>query len=591
MKNSLIKRVFGIYSTICLVIIVSLGGYLFMQVRQRVIGNYEQAMSMNIEAYANRVHDMSKRLSFSMQLLNNSGSAFGIYADRYNDYLIEDIKNYESLKREFIEYIQLAMDNNTMAYHAYFFIDPSRPLSNLFADYKGENPVEKKIDGTRFYLYHSEKVGKESWYQRAVENLGTEYWFSDESVPNQLYMAKQMIAYDNDGGMLETHVTGVILVGINLNFLWEFGTDGNERIMIGDKKGNNLAWTGGEPLEAAVWKQVKPGKLTYVSGEEAHYYVETFEDSSFLNTTVIVKTEELEQQLKNTLQIMILIGVALLAFTLILLWFMSKRLLEPIRKLSDHMAEEELLSPVVYNERYDDEIFTLYNSFNQLTDRIKALLSDKEKATQEKIEAQFEILQAQINPHFVYNTLDSACCMALLGETDSMVYVLGKLADIMRYNISKGDRLTTVNQELQVISDYMDIQKCRWQERIQVMIEVEEKFGLVKLPKSTLQPLIENAIDYGMKSRVSPLQIKISTYETENGKIILKIQDSGKNADVDRLNKYLHGEAEINHKGTGLGIRNVDRRIKLVFGEEYGLTYQKSNDGETIVCIYIPKLK
>lgn len=239
---------------------------------------------------------------------------------------------------------------------------------------------------------------------------------------------------------------------------------------------------------------------------------------------------------------------------------------------------------------------------NQATLRFKEMLDMKELINISKKQAEYLALQNQINPHFLYNTLEGIRSEALCAGMDGVADMTEALATYFRYTISNVDNLVSLEDELSNIENYYRIQQYRFGDRLSVSVEYsdedEQEVSMLRLPKLTLQPIIENSIYHGIERKIGKgnLRIKIGTTLE---RLIIIISDDGLGMEEEQLralNKRLReislaGVApEINKKG-GIAIMNVNNRIKLLFGEEYGIhIYSTSNVG-TDVTITLPKVK
>lgn len=234
------------------------------------------------------------------------------------------------------------------------------------------------------------------------------------------------------------------------------------------------------------------------------------------------------------------------------------------------------------------EVRALSESLNTMIDKINDLL---EQVTLEQVrlrKAEFELLQAQINPHFLYNTLDTIIWLAEAGEQKKVVGMVGSLSDFFRSTLSRGKDIVTLKEELQHVRSYLEIQQVRYQDILQYEIEVPEELYACRLPKITIQPLVENALYHGIKNKRGVGRIRITCRRTENG-CRLRIVDNGIGITKERLaqvrdeilNKVLT-EKDI------YGLYNVNERIRLNFGEAYGISIDSEYGEGTVVSVLLP---
>ena len=232
-----------------------------------------------------------------------------------------------------------------------------------------------------------------------------------------------------------------------------------------------------------------------------------------------------------------------------------------------------------------DEIGQLNESFNFMINKINLLIREvyQEKLAQKT--AEIEALQAQINPHFLYNALDSVNWMLIdRGEMDisEIIVSLGKL---MQYCIDTDNALVTLEQEYQYIQDYLCVQKYRLEERLQYSLEIEPPLGELLVPKLILQPLVENSIKHAIEPHDRPGLITIRSF-MQGGKINISVRDNGCGMTQEELSKL----RQTDKRGgwSGIGVANVVRRLKLFFGEDSELKIESTQDEGTEMIIVIP---
>lgn len=191
----------------------------------------------------------------------------------------------------------------------------------------------------------------------------------------------------------------------------------------------------------------------------------------------------------------------------------------------------------------------------------------------------------QINPHFLYNALDSIAWMALVNSQTGIVNMVKALSDIFRYSIKNEDTLATLSEELECLNNYIKFQQYRYENRLNLELDIEDEFLSFMVPKCILQPLVENSILHNIEEISSKVNVKIHAGRVENH-IELRVEDNGSCCDIDMLNRFLSGEENVfNSQKTG--IRNVNERIKLQYGSRSGLKYQAGRDGGTAAVIVI----
>ena len=203
--------------------------------------------------------------------------------------------------------------------------------------------------------------------------------------------------------------------------------------------------------------------------------------------------------------------------------------------------------------------------------------------------AEFELLQAQINPHFLYNTLDAIVWSAEAGNQKQVVKMVGSLSEFFRSSLNKGKELVRVREELSHARSYLEIQQIRYQDILSYEIEVPEELFEYEIPKITVQPIVENALYHGIKNRRGGGKITITGEEGDNDYRII-VTDDGIGMDGERLSQITEGLSGKNPGDVKIyGLYNVNERIKLFYGEEYGISIESEYDKGTRVVIRLPK--
>jgi len=248
-----------------------------------------------------------------------------------------------------------------------------------------------------------------------------------------------------------------------------------------------------------------------------------------------------------------------------------------------------------------DELFRMKTHFSAasqaMLDRFSHMLDRQASLATSKKQAEYLALQNQINPHFLYNTLEAIRGDALAGGLPGIAETTEALATYFRYTISKVEHLVSVGEELKNVGDYFLIQKYRYGDRIQLRVELGDEGGEIskcRLPKLTLQPIVENAIIHGLEPKVGIGRVRISMERTQS-RLIIRIADNGIGMGeeaVDALSRRLEqmdfDYIEDDPREGGIALVNVNNRIKLLFGEQYGLTIFSSPTIGTDVEITLP---
>ena len=236
------------------------------------------------------------------------------------------------------------------------------------------------------------------------------------------------------------------------------------------------------------------------------------------------------------------------------------------------------------------EISSLEQGFNQMAGEIQELMDRSISQEQEKRHMERRLLQAQISPHFLYNTLDSIIWMIQGKQYEGAGKMVSLLARFFRGALSKGKDIIPLRQEVEHATSYLSIQNIRFQDKFDFELNIDESLMEYLCPKITIQPILENAIYYGVENMFGDGEIILSIQE-HGEDICIEVSDNGEGMTEEQVEKILHHDIrKTSGKGSGVGVYNVDSRIKLLYGENYGISIQSELDEGTTVKILLPKV-
>lgn len=290
-----------------------------------------------------------------------------------------------------------------------------------------------------------------------------------------------------------------------------------------------------------------------------------------------------------------MIRFSIIAFALILIlitflsYYIPLSITHPIRKLSevtDQVAKGDLT--VRSDVRSGAEVSVLNDSLNTMIDKINELLEQVKTEQGRLRKAEFELLQSQINPHFLYNTLDTIVWLAEAGEQKKVVDMVGSLSDFFRTSLNQGKDMVSVKEELQHSRSYLEIQQVRYQDILQYEIQVPEPLFCYLIPKITIQPLVENALYHGIKNKRGIGKIMI-TGKREKDYFVLIVEDNGAGMSRERLEAVREGMNQKSQTEKDIyALYNVNERIRLNFGQKYGLSIDSVLGEGTTVQVMLP---
>ena len=284
--------------------------------------------------------------------------------------------------------------------------------------------------------------------------------------------------------------------------------------------------------------------------------------------------------------------VAAVGFAFAAAWAISRSIYIPIKRLHDvtsTITKDDL--KVLVTRENADEITELGLSFNIMIGRIRELLDSQMKEQESLKKAELRALQAQINPHFLYNTLDTIIWMAETQQTDQVVQLVSALSNFFRISLSKGRDWISVGEEIERTRSYLTIQKMRYRDILDFRIDADPAVTSNTILKLILQPLVENALYHGIKNKRNGGIISVRASQNDDGEIVLEVEDNGVGMTPDKLERVraqINEDSEEIRLETGFGIDNVNKRIRLYYGRQYGLSIASEDGVGTCVTLVIP---
>ena len=293
--------------------------------------------------------------------------------------------------------------------------------------------------------------------------------------------------------------------------------------------------------------------------------------------------------------------IAIIAGIVFALFFMTRytvrSIARPIMRLSEimdsyHVVEAEPgTETILFYQNRSDEIGQMYRSYKRMGDRMNSLIQEIYVKNLEKKDAELALLQSQINPHFLYNTLDSINWIAMANDQDEISEMITALSDTFRLSLMKeSSSFGELEHEVQYIQSYLVLQKFRYSDRLQYEIEVPDPLPALFIPRFILQPIVENALKHGIDSfdEGGRILIRLKVKEEE---VILYVINDGTQIDLKQMDSLLAFNPEdsdlLNFKNGSYGVQNINRRIKVICGEQYGIHYT-TTDRQTICTIILP---
>ncbi|MEK5476611.1 sensor histidine kinase [Paenibacillus sp. FSL R5-0407] len=444
------------------------------------------------------------------------------------------------------------------------------------------------------------KLTEQLWFESAIQNPGT-LQFTPPHIQNLfksdyrwVVSMSKSITYRDDSRIRQ----GVLVMDINFRTIDEL----SQRVGLG-KKGyvyiidsvGNIVY---HPQQQLIYAGLKYENLEPVLNYAYGSYLDDSEGEQRLITIQTVKpagwkivgvayADEFLTTKKELGGFLYGFLLAAIAVILIINLYVSARISQPIRRLerSVQMVEKGDFGTNVYvSGAY--EVEQLSKRFNLMLRRIRELMDQIIQEQEAKRKSELDVLQSQINPHFLYNTLNSVTRMAELGRNEEVVTTITSLSRFFRISLSKGNHIIPVADELEHVRHYLIIQTIRFKNKFRYEIQAEPDTLDCLILKLILQPLVENAIHHGIEK--SAEDGFIGVYARINGNNLeLVIRDNGIGMTQDTVDKLLSGRLR-SESGSGVGVTNVQERIALYYGKDYGLHYESEPEEGTTVTIKLP---
>ncbi len=440
---------------------------------------------------------------------------------------------------------------------------------------------------------------KQQWVTNQLEENGKIFW--DDVIENPIKRSKNEYLIPVVRPIITStgRVLGWTYIGFSTDMvadaLYNFTIKKGGKIMALNGKGVLLYHSDEPKMIGKKWQysqllqeQLALGNNSFVDESTGFKYF--FARSDFNNWVIVVEqnNERIVAQRKALIQIYFVILILSMAFTILVGALISNRLTKPLHKLiqriqlmtKGHFEVDDTLNG-------SDELGILGRCVNEMSASINNLMNLVAHKEKEKLELELAVLQSNINPHFIYNTLNTIRWMAIIQNAPVIGTAVTSLGRLLRRTISNFDAQTTLGDEIDLLKDYLNLQDIRFAGKISTVFEIEsESLQKSIMPPLILQPIVENAIFHGIEPKQGNGNVIIKAVE-ENGDLLLSVTDDGVGTDLSKLKQLFEPEIKGNAM-THIGLRNVDRRLKMQYGESYGLSITSEIMKFTCVTIRLP---
>lgn len=421
-------------------------------------------------------------------------------------------------------------------------------------------------------------------------NKGGNTWIAPYSNDKSLIAAREVRSFEQ----LKLDYIGTLALRIDMNKLFRDlakGMNSNDAQLIIMKK-NEAVYPEASAFPIDTLSTLTGNEGYKVISYEGKKYFVTYIASTYTDWTyyTLIPFDDIFERVAKVKNTIILIFAILFIVILFIAVSFAKGITEPIERLNAKMKRVQLGNFEYTDEPNEralamDEAGQMHRNFRIMVERINELIHENYVKQLTIRDTEFKALQAQINPHFLYNTLESINWSAKLSNQTHISQMVEALGSLLRTSINLKEPLIPLSKELDIINHYVTIQKYRFEERLDFHIDVPEKLLYCSIPKLSLQPLVENAINYGLEQMIDTCKISIHAF-VEEKLLYISVEDNGPGMEETFVAQLLSGEVKT--KGSGLGLKNIEERIKLLYGEAYGLSVESEPSGGTKVTLMLP---
>ena len=543
---------------------------------QTIIGQLNQ----NIDSYISYMDNIAS-------LVAGSGDAYKyLYSESGIDAL--SLKEYNQCRQRLTEQFKTILKGRSDIRNI-GIVRRENESSSLFNNGMSTRNQNLKLDTQHWY---ADAVGKYDHYNLTsshVQNV-----ISGER-PWVITLSRGIRNYTGEGDS-----DGVVFIDLNYSAISELctqnsvGTKGY--VFILDQDGNIVY----HPQQQQLYNELQTENISLImnaktdvvtagKGDDEKIYALSHSETTGWTIVGCMNMSELLKNSRKARSIYVLVALGLIAVALVISSEIARNITFPIQKLRDSMKRVQKgdFSAAEIEVYSDNEIGSLTRSFNVMTHKIQDLMAQNIQEQEQKRKIELKALQSQINPHFLYNTLDSIIWMAEGKKNEEVVLMTASLARLLRQSISIDNELVTIGQEVEYVRSYLTIQKMRYKDKLEFEINVDPRITHAQIIRLVLQPIVENAIYHGLKYKESKGMLKVHGYELGE-RIIIDITDDGVGMDEETL-KHIYDKHKVNYHSNGVGVYNVQQRLVLYYGKEYGIIYHSEKGKGTTATVVIPK--
>ena len=532
-----------------------------------IIGNLLFVLFLSsIFYYTSKYIIMNKEIEYTNENVISTSRYITLYADK-----LKNIINLLSVDADVRNFLISGNEDSKKSIEKmiYSILDSNKGIKNITVIGKNGNIVSSDKNND---MKISENMMKEKWYVDAINNSDMPVFNpSRKNSTSSMNSALWFLSISRDIKNSKGENLGVIVFDIKYEILERYLNSisfGKQIDNIIVDKNNNIIYY--KDVKCFADKKCL-AKFSEKNKNKDTYLYETQIENTNWNLRSLANTNDLVTLKKNFSHIVIIIFLVSLAFSSIITFIVITKILKPLIKLENHMQNfENNLREFHLSEKTGYEVQNLVEHFNVMVEKIKYLREYEIKA-----------LHSQINPHFLYNTLDTIIWMAEFEDNEKVISITKSLANYFRLSLSNGHEKIPLKDEIMHTKEYLFIQKQRYEDKLSYFFNIEDESLLsIEVPKIIIQPIVENSIYHGIKNLSGNGIITIDVYR-QNSTVNISVKDNG--IGFEKAKQFKKS------KTGGVGIKNVDKRIKFYYGKNYGVFINKDNKTEGAeVIIKIP---
>lgn len=577
---------------IVLIPMLVIGVFFYTSLYDMIVSNTIRSEQECAAETAPLVEDAVKEIIDVHRSLRGSGFYKGLTSGKYLDNLKElsygteaeqfrqDVLKFSSMESISAVRIYVDLDESELPFTAGRKYSTLQPLDNIrsthwYGIFQG-SPAIANLLCPSFYLGHYE-----------IENYGNLAYVTRDSINNNgEYIPCYIVTYFSDSyftKLLQDNITSTEnvaylvnsrdnLVATSNSFLYGTYPFSSDEIRENIMSSNNFI------TKTVLGKKVYAG---FYRIKNTDWYM-----------VAVMPADPIMKKSTHIICNFLLIYIAFLLIAFIIASRLSHSMTRRLSLVVNQMAKVRFEPPVQLKDAdSQDEIGELIDTYNYMSRKIQQLMDDQAKAAENLRIAEFDSLQAQINPHFLYNTMDMISWLAQQGKSDEVTEVVRRLSRFYRLTLSRKQELTTIADEAEHVTIYIELQNMRFNNGIDFIMDIPDYLMEYSMPKLIFQPLVENSIIHGIMEKEEKTGSIVLTGWMEDEDIVLLLSDDGVGIDPDILPKFLDGTFHNpQSKGSNVAVYNTHRRLQILYGERYGLSFSSTKGQGTEVQIRIPAI-